>query len=481
MKNLKLIFMFLSLAVCIVIALFLLSKTGKASLVASKNNASSSIVNTQRIESVEKVKIGGIEQWIYLTGNDTSKPVLLFLHGGPGYAMMPLLHQNNRELEDQFLVVNWDQRGAGLSYSKDIPETSMTLKQFVSDLHELTQYLKSRFGKKKIFIVGHSFGTVLGLEAVNKYPEDYWAFISIGQVVSFVENEQLSYNFALKTAKQNNNIEAVRELEKIGKPDNTGSYKYDSGYDVTMKWVEYFGGDLYGQTSTEKLEDQILNSKIYKDSYDKIEAGWSFSNLIFNDDNVFAIDFRKQVKKVSVPVYFFSGKHDYDTPFELAEEYYKKLEAPKKEFVWFENSAHFPFYEEPQKFNNIMINKVLPETMNSGEMAGKWTGTYKINQTEASFTLEIQKNESGEYVCKFIFGPSQNNPDIRNGSFSMNASFDTTSKSLILTAKDWIERPEGYEMINIKGTISNNTMSGGIVSTSNSSTIGSLTAQKQTQ
>jgi pimeloyl-ACP methyl ester carboxylesterase len=479
MKNLKLVFMLASLILCSVAVVFFLNKIGKGSTSAIKIDASSKVVTTQSIDSLEKIKIGGIDQWIYLTGNDVTKPILLFLHGGPGYAMLPLLHQNNRELEDQFLVVNWDQRGAGLSYSKGIPEGSMTLKQFGSDLHELTQYLQSRFGKKKIFIAGHSFGTVLGLQAVNKYPEDYWAFISIGQVVSFVENEQHSYDFALKTAKQNNNTEAVKELKKVGRPDNSGSYNYDSGYDVTTKWTEYFGGDIYGQTSTQQLEDEICNSPIYKNAYDKIEAGWTFSNLIFNDQEVYALDFKKQVKKVKVPIFFFSGKHDYDTPFALAEEYYKILEAPKKEFFWFENSAHFPFYEESQKFNNIMINTVLPETLNSGEIAGTWKGTYTIDKSEAAFALVVQKNESGEYVCKFSFGPSEKNTEMKSGSFTMDAVFDASSKTFILTAKDWIERPEGYEMVNIKGSLSNNTISGNVISISDSQSIGKFSASKQ--
>lgn len=479
MKNNKgiILILFSIAGIAALLFVILLSNKGAADSNSEENTSILQNTNAKKIESLEEIDIGGIKQSIYLTGNDTSKPILLFLHGGPGYAMMPLLHKNNRELERNFLVVNWDQRGAGLSYSKDIPKTSMTLSQFVSDVHELTSYLKTRFGKQKIFLAGHSFGTILGLKAVEKYPQDYFAYVSIGQVVSFAENEQLSYDFALKSAKQANNTTAINELTKAGRPDSKGNYKSDSGYDVTIKWVEYYGGDIYGKTSTDKLDNELYNSKIYKDSYDKIEAGWSFSNLIYYDEEVNKLDFRKQIKTIKVPIYFFSGKHDYDTPFVLAEEYYKMLTAPKKEFVWFENSAHFPFYEEPQKFNNIMINKVLPETMDSSGLSGKWTGKYTINQTETEVTLEISKNEAGEQSAVFIFKPSAT----IIGSFNMKISADSSLKSLVFTAKDWIMRPGVYEMVSMKGAVSQDKMSGSIISVNDGSSIGIFTVTKKTE
>ncbi|HEX9063300.1 MAG TPA: alpha/beta hydrolase [Clostridia bacterium] len=314
------------------------------------------------VDSLEKVKIGGIDQWIDIKGKDDAKPVLLFLHGGPGYGMMPLLHMYNSELENHFVVVNWDQRGAALSYSPDIPKSSMTLKQFVSDLHDLTSLLKSRFKQKKIYIAAHSFGTVIGMKAISEYPNDYFAYVGIGQVVDIAENEQQSYDFALESARKDNNQKAVKALEGVGRPDNDGNYTNDDGYDITTKWLEYYGGDLYGKNSTKKLEDEIYSSDVYSKLGKKANKGVEFSQLLFEDDEVSGLDFRKQLKKVKVPVYFFSGRHDYDTPFALAQQYYNIINAPKKEFVWFENSAHFPFYEEPEKFDNELISKVLPET-----------------------------------------------------------------------------------------------------------------------
>lgn len=449
---------------CILISILVISAVGLTGCLHSNNNQSEkdppdtpikSDGNTQSINSVEKVKIGGIDQWIYVTGNDSSKPVLLFLHGGPGYAMMPLLHDYNSYLENYFTVVNWDQRGAGLSYSPDIYEESMNLKQFVSDTHELTLYLKKRFNQEKIFLAGHSFGTVLGMEAIHKYPNDYQAYVGIGQVISFASNEQLCYDFALKSAKEDNNNTAIKELTKVGRPDSKGNYKDDSGYATTISWVEYYGGSLYGQTSTRDLENIILNSEIYKDNFEQVESGWSFSDLLFEDKEVRSLDFRNKIKSVDVPVYFFEGINDYEAPFELVKEYFDILKAPSKELIWFENSAHFPFYEEPQKFNDMMINKVLSNAVLS-KLIGKWEGTYTTSQAVSNMNLNIQKNDDGTYWAEFKFNTSVG----LSGSYKMSISYDSVYNAIVFIGNEWISRPAGFEMIHLRGNILDNSING---------------------
>lgn len=316
-----------------------------------------------RIEAVESLALGNASQWIYIKGYDISRPVLLFLHGGPGFVVTPLLQKYNNDLESYFIVVNWDQRGAGKSWNDKIPKASMTLEQFVSDAHQLTQVLKNRFNRKKIYLVAHSFGTLIGMLLVDKYPEDYYAYVSIGQVVNFAENEQLSYKYAMEMARQSNQTNAIRQLEAAGTPDKDGNYKDEKNYRITSKWVEYFGGDLYGRKEITDIYREIFKSPIYKDDAQKIRKGYTFSQLLFNDPKVRSIDFRKDFTDLKVPVYFFTGRHDYDTPFELVEQLYKTLKAPQKEMVWFEKSAHFPFYEEPEQFNEMLIKKVLSQTL----------------------------------------------------------------------------------------------------------------------
>ncbi len=333
---------------------FLLSTTNKP--FEATRETKIEIAGNREISELKEIELGDIHQWISIEGKDASNPILLVLHGGPGFAMLPLLHDHNSEIEDHLTVVNWDQRGAGRSYSKDIPKNSMTLNQFVSDAHELTGYLKKRFGKEKISIMGHSWGTIVGMELVQAYPEDYSAFIGVGQVVDVIENEQQSYDFALKQAIEDDNTQAILELREIGRPDNYGAYHDESGYDITMKWVGYYGGDLYGKKSTVEIETYLLHHDVY-DGYE-LEAGWDYSEILFEDSNVLHFDARESIPEVEVPIYFFAGRHDYDTPSKLVENYYSTLRAPVKELIWFENSAHFPFYSEPDKFSKMIIEKL---------------------------------------------------------------------------------------------------------------------------
>ncbi len=438
------------------------------------NNSSEGVTELSKgIEALEKIEIGGIEQWIYMTSNDVSKPILLFIHGGPGYTMLPILHEYNRELEDHFVVVNWDQRGAGLSYSDEIPYESMTLKQFVSDLHELTNYLKTRFNKKKIFIVGHSFGTLVGIKAISEYPEDYWAFASVGQFVNFAENEQLSYDFALKSAQQDNNSKAIKQLTSVGRPNEKGRYNNDSGYEITLKWMEYYGGDIYGETSTEKLEDEILHSHLYKGYRQKVDSGYDFSELLFEDEEVLNINLKEQLKSINVPVYFLQGRHDNDTPSKLIEEYFNILSAPKKELIWFENSAHFPFYEEPDEFSKVLIEKVLPEAQDG--IIGKWTGSYTTNQVTNTAELNVASDTNGSYFAEFSFHSTDNTI---NGKYKMTIYYEPENGSITLSGQEWIERPSQYQMVNLVGSAKNDAIIGSVTLSDNTSVVGEFLLKK---
>jgi len=316
-------------------------------------------ISAASIDSLEEITLGGVEQWILLQGSDITNPILLVLHGGPGYAIMPLFHECTPGLEDHFTVVNWDQRGAGLSWAPAISIESMTLDQFISDAHQLTAALKDRFNQEKIYLLGHSLGTVFGMLLIDEYPQDYHAFVGVGQVVDIIENEQLGYDFALREAKVSGDTDAIRQLERVGRPDEDGFYLDDSGYEVTASWVGYYGGDLYGKTSTDEIEEFLLSSDIYADDGWRLEKGWEFSQVLFNDETLWHLDFRSQAREVDVPVFFFAGRHDYDTPSELVEGYFYALGAPYKEMVWFEDSAHFPFYEESDRFVDMMVTKVL--------------------------------------------------------------------------------------------------------------------------
>ena len=317
-----------------------------------------------------QVTLNGLSQTIMVHENSSSNPVLLVLHGGPGYAMLPLMHATNPELEDEFIVVNWDQRGAGLTPDDD--ESKMTLATFIQDAHELTLWLKRKFNKDKIYILGHSFGTVLGIFLVKEYPTDYYAFVGVGQTVNVFENEQYMYDWALSQAIQKDDQASIDLLGAIGRPAKNGTYlndvpesaadQFDDPSAVTMHYVTQYGGDLYGKTNTDEIDALIMQSGIY--DQEEWDDAWAFSQSIFEDPEVWSFDFKDAAQGLTdfvVPVYFLMGQHDYDTPVNLFEEYYNLITSTKT-WVKFDNSAHFPFYEEPQKFRDELL-KVKKDTL----------------------------------------------------------------------------------------------------------------------
>lgn len=321
-------------------------------MVLQPASSQSRSLRTDSIYSLEKVQLGGIPQTILTTGTDSSKPVLLVLHGGPGFTEMAVFRIYNRDLDNDYVVVHWDQRGAAASYDPSIPESSMNIDQFVSDAHELVTLLKKRFKKDKIFLLGHSWGTALGLLLAQRYPEDFAAYIGIGQVVNMMDNERLSLQYTLQMANKAHDTAALRELKPL-----VGRYpaKNDSSLDdlyLQRKWLSYFGGAIWGHHDYSSILDRIKPGDPLFNG-EQIAAGETFSMRTLWKQFL-NIDFFTTAPVLKVPVYFITGRHDYNTPFALVEKYYKQVKAPAKKLIWFENSAHIPQFEEPARFNAVM-------------------------------------------------------------------------------------------------------------------------------
>jgi pimeloyl-ACP methyl ester carboxylesterase len=301
------------------------------------------------VSVMEEIYLGGIKQTIYIRGMDRTKPVILFLHGGPGSPESMAVKYFNGPLEKQFIVVNWDQRGSGKSYSPFIPEETMNPQQFVSDAVDLSEYLKKRFKKEKIYLVGHSWGSLLGIYTIRKRPDLFYAYIGIGQVVNFMENEKLSYEFTLDQARKKRDTAALEELAGISGyylPENFRFLKLMK----QRKYLTKYGGAIYGSDNYDllfkiDLKDEYSLFDIITfllGSYKSLSAMWPG---LLASTNLEKTDLEFQI-----PVYFFTGAHDYNVPFELTEKYYKEIKAPKKGIVWFDKSAHMPNFEEPEKF-----------------------------------------------------------------------------------------------------------------------------------
>jgi pimeloyl-ACP methyl ester carboxylesterase len=315
---------------------------------------------SQGIVSLEKVNLGGQEQWILIRGIDITKPIILFLHGGPGTANMSLLRKYTNELEKHFVVVTWDQRGAGKSYKAINPHSSMTINQFILDTGELTQLLCDRFNQKKIVLVGHSWGSVIGIFSIQKYPDLYHAYIGIGQIVNMQENERISYDWTLAQATNAKDNQAVKSLTEIGSPPYTGDWQKKL---MTQRGLlGKYGGELYG--STKGAFPLIFSSLIRATEYTLIDKVNFFKGIFASNhllwQELLTINLKEQVLSFKVPIYFVLGKHDYEVPSVLAAQYFKIIEAPRKELIWFENSAHFADIEENERFNDLLINHILP-------------------------------------------------------------------------------------------------------------------------
>ncbi|RJP21246.1 MAG: alpha/beta hydrolase [Candidatus Abyssobacteria bacterium SURF_5] len=320
------------------------------------------ITSPNGIESLEKIRLGGIDQWILVRGWDKANPVLLNLHGGPGSGDICLARHFDRELVRHFTVAHWDQRGAGKTYGRQVPVESMKRDQFVSDVRELSEMLRQRFNVAKIYLVGSSWGSEIGVLAASRYPELFHAYVGVGQVVKKDEQEEISYRFALAMAKESGDRTAVEELEGISAPPHD-NYREVA---VKFKWLERFGGVWHNSNAS---FNSLLKIGMASPDYSLVDGLRFFRGQEFSENHMWEerqhTNLFQEAPRMDIPVYFFVGRYDYNTPFELAERYYQSLDAPRgKQLIWFENSGHDIPYEEPEKYCDELL-RILQET--SGE------------------------------------------------------------------------------------------------------------------
>lgn len=316
---------------------------------------SSGAVVKGSVSTMERMTLGGVEQSVTIRGRNAKAPILIWLHGGPGMDATGMWRQYNAALEDHFLVVYWTQRGTGRSYSSHIPVKSMTIAQFVADLHQLVGVLKRRFGHEKVVLAGHSWGTSIGVAYSQAHPENLSAYVGIGQIANGAEGERRTYAFTLAEARRRGNAEALADLKKIGPPP----YPMKDLI-IQRSWLDEFGGAWHEPRSLFQL---MLTS--YKASemtwYDGVnfQTGQDFSGDALKAE-IDQVDWIGKARRFAVPVFIVAGRYDRNTDSNLAHEYFDKIEAPAKQFKWFEKSAHSPPFEEPQAFNDFLINDVLP-------------------------------------------------------------------------------------------------------------------------
>lgn len=321
---------------------------------------------TNSIASLEKVKLSGQDQWILIRGADITKPIILFLHGGPGTSNMGLLRRQSSELEKYFVVVSWDQRGAGKSFSAKNPESSMQINRFILDTYQLVNLLRNRFNQNKIFLAGHSWGSVLGVLTVKEYPELFYAYIGIGQTVNMLENEKISYEWTLEEATKAMDKKAIKVLNYIGKPPYSGSWQ--KKFMTQRRLLGKFGGEFYG--SSNGAFPIVIKSLLLATEYSFMDKINFFRGIFYSVrliwPELMKVNLNLQAPELNVPAFFVLGRHDFEAPSVIAENYFNNLITPYKKLIWFENSAHMPNTEENEKFNNLLINTILPTITKKG-------------------------------------------------------------------------------------------------------------------
>ena len=304
------------------------------------------------------VEINGMKQGMFLQSENIKNPILLFLHGGAGSPEIAFTEKYPTGLEKIFTVCWWEQRGSGISYSHKIKPQEMTIEQMISDTIEVVQYLRERFNKEKVYVMGHPWGSLLGVLTVKQAPHLFQAYIGIGQVARQLESERLAYTFMLEEFRKANNKKMVRKLEK---------FLIDKGGDVSIRYLGVRSkgmmklgiGIMHHCTSMMECVMTVLSYKGYtlKEKFN-FPMGNNFS-LKCLWDFVLHTDLINQVPELKVPVYILQGKYDYQVSYTVAMEFSQKLKAPVKGFYTFENSAHSPCFEEPEKMCNILRVDVL--------------------------------------------------------------------------------------------------------------------------
>lgn len=332
-----------------------------AVLLLSCQNQNNGDGQEQQIESTKPVHektfvtLGGEEQYVEMTGASDQLPVLLFLHGGPGWPQTPHLRYFNADLTKEMIVVSWDQAGCGLSYMKNPNPKNLSPESLINDAHELTQYLKEKFNKKKIFLLGFSYGSVIGLQLAEKYPEDYHKYIGVSQIINTQENWDESMNWLRQQAHQKEDTAALRQLDLIDRRDSSVCATNQDCFMSKYQLLVTYNGTIFDPEvakEIEKAEQRTYDD--YKD-YDWFQSfNYTYSRM---GDDMFSTDLT-HIKNIGVPVVFMSGRHDWNLPGVVAERHLKSIKAPQKEYIWFEQSGHEPPEEEPELFNEKIIELV---------------------------------------------------------------------------------------------------------------------------
>jgi pimeloyl-ACP methyl ester carboxylesterase len=323
--------------------------------IRARNARDYAITTPNAIDEGSYVRIGSIEQWITIRGEDRNNPVLLLLHGGPGDATNPWGYAAFRNWLKYFTVVQWDQRGAGRTFGRNgaAVASTITVERMVQDGVELAELLTKRLQKKKLILVGHSWGSILGVFMAKQRPELFYAFVGTGQVADPPRNYAVAYAALLDQASREGNSRALRELTEVGPPP----YKDGKGFQVQRRWANQFeGGDVFIAS--------MLGFALAAPGYSLADINDWFEGQSVSAEHLVpqtsALNPKLLGGEFAVPVFIIQGADDFTTPTSLARTYLNSLHAPRKAFATIDGAGHFAVFTKQDPFLNQLRALVLP-------------------------------------------------------------------------------------------------------------------------
>lgn len=341
------------LIIILLVVFLLIISPGKVKTLTDSNG------NTYEKGLNEKINlnIGGVEQGMFIFSRDISNPVILFLHGGPGspeYCLFDNIIEDQYRLDNHFTVCYWDQRGSGMSY-KNVDQNTLTMENMITDTIEVTNFLRERFGQEKIILMGHSWGSYLGLKTIEQAPQLYSSYFGIGQISNQRESEALAYDYMATHAEE---IGDTKALEKLKKYDRNSESFPTNDYikSVRSELMNKYGiGIMHDNFSMTTIAKELIFFKGYTltEKINFMRGNLGSLDKLF--DNVIKDNLFTSSTEFEIPIYVLQGKYDYQVSHDLAKKYLEEISAPKKEFVTFEISAHSPIAEEPEKFLNEVL------------------------------------------------------------------------------------------------------------------------------
>ncbi|MCR5267747.1 MAG: alpha/beta hydrolase [Lachnospiraceae bacterium] len=302
--------------------------------------------------------VNGAPNGFFINSVDTDNPVLLLVSSGPGTDDYVFTDKyKDMRLEEYYTVVYWDYRYMGIAYGSDFDAESITLENLLNDTYSVTEYLKERFHKDKIYIMGFSGGTQIALREAARHPENYYAYIGMAQCVTDSdERDALMYDFMKKTFEERGDRKSLKRLEDSIERSGDGSIRCKSWYDYVYLLHDAGGGTIRGKSEFTGIAWPVITCRCYtlREKIGYIPAMKKYRNTPLDKD-LEGFDYRQDLTSLAIPAYFISGEYDYNCPWELVEEYCDILSAPDKGFFKIKDSAHSPLWENAKDTMEVML------------------------------------------------------------------------------------------------------------------------------